>query len=52
MPPLLRQPWPLFGLSIGADNVSFHFTGGRPVANVGNTSGSWFLFNLRHYMQF
>ena len=33
-------------LSIGADDAGFHFTVGRPMANVGNTSGSWFLFNL------
>ena len=31
-------------LSIGADDVSFHSTVRKPTANVGNTSGSWFLF--------
>ena len=33
-------------LAIEADDASFHSTVGRPMANVGNTSGSWFLFNL------
>ena len=27
-------------LSIGADDAGFHSTVGRPMANVGNTSGS------------
>ena len=36
-------------LSIGADDAGFHSTVGRPIANVGNTSGSWFLFNLLLY---
>ena len=33
-------------LSIGADDVDFKSTVGRPIANVENTSSSRFLFNL------
>ena len=39
-------------LSIGADGVGFHSTAGRPIANVENTSGSRFLFNLNCFFQF
>ena len=39
-------------LSIGADNVGFYSTVGRPIENVENTSGSRFLFNLNCFFQF
>ena len=39
-------------LSMGADNVGIHSTVGRHIANVQNTSGSRFLFNLNCLFQF
>ena len=38
------MPLCLNTLSIGADDVSFHSTVGKPIANVENANGSWFLF--------
>ena len=39
-------------LSIGADDLGFDSTVGRHIANVKNTSGTWFLFNLNCFFQF
>ena len=46
MPPWLNTP------SIRTDNAGFHSTAGRSIANVGDTSGNWFLFNLSYFIQF
>ena len=42
---IIMPLWPNT-LSIGADDVGFHSTSGKSIANVENTSGSRFLFNL------
>ena len=39
-------------LSIGADDVGFYLTVGRPIVHVENASGSRFLFNLSCVFQF
>ena len=39
-------------LSIGADDAGFYSTVVMPLANVENTGGNWFLFNLNTFFQF